>query len=122
MYKTVAELAAQHRVSKPAIYHWQRTRQIREDSITRVGGVTRIDDEVFARLLAEGKLNKRPGRKCDVPDGQLNQGSHTTRGEGPRTEHRWTYDNSNVMREHPYGTGPLAEVLAELCGELVDPR
>jgi hypothetical protein len=119
----ISVVASRFGITPQAIYLWIKCGIIPESSVDRTGRQLQIDSAVFTSLLRQGRLMRKRGRKPAQADfrGFFNEDCHTTCGDGPRTEHRWTHDNCNVLREHPYGPGPVAEVLAELCGELVDP-
>jgi predicted DNA-binding transcriptional regulator AlpA len=45
-------------------------------------------------------------RKTFLQLAVIGEDSFTTRGSGPRTEHRWTGEGGAVLPIHPYGPGP----------------
>lgn len=68
MWSTISELAIRYQVSRPAIYHWLRTGQIGDQSVTAdSSGVTRIKTDVFAQLLRSGALMRKSGRRSSSP-------------------------------------------------------
>jgi hypothetical protein len=101
MYTKVSEIAARYRVSRDAVYFWIKNGTIPGSCIDRIGHVIRIRTADFEQLRREGKLF-RPPKPRPLPS-ILAEANHTTYGGRDEAQvHRWTDDNGNVTREHPY--------------------